>query len=295
MKYLPRLLVLGAALALLAVGPPGLAAPDPPDEQPETSSGGFIRRADGSTIEVPGAAPPSEPEADAPAEPADVELARRVFELTNDARRRHGRPALELDDGLAELARAHSADMLRRGYLSHVNLQGQSPSDRVAAGHRRLVGQVSENVWTGSGIAEEETEPVARRIVDSWMSSPGHRGNILREESTHLGVGVAREGGEIRATQDFATAWAWLDPPLPQRVSRKAFPELRLTTLGAREPANRFDVVWPASGKPAMDPVPLATTRLDLAPGTYRLRFYFPKRAGAAEFWIVEGPELVLE
>jgi len=41
--------------------------------------------------------------------------------------------------------------------------------------------------------------------MNSWRSSPGHRRNILDPDYTHLGVGVAAAGGEIRAAQLFAT------------------------------------------------------------------------------------------
>ena len=43
----------------------------------------------------------------------------------------------------------------------------------------------------------------ARVIVDSWMTSPGHRANLLNPDYTHLGVGVSLLGKEIRATQNF--------------------------------------------------------------------------------------------
>ncbi len=40
--------------------------------------------------------------------------------------------------------------------------------------------------------------------MNSWMSSPGHRENILGADYTHLGVGGTAVGLEIRATQVFA-------------------------------------------------------------------------------------------
>ena len=44
---------------------------------------------------------------------------------------------------------------------------------------------------------------MARVIVDSWMTSPGHRANLLNPDYTHLGVGVSVLGKDIRATQNF--------------------------------------------------------------------------------------------
>ena len=44
----------------------------------------------------------------------------------------------------------------------------------------------------------------ARLIVDGWMTSPGHRRNILDPRYTHLGVGVAAKDKMCYATQIFA-------------------------------------------------------------------------------------------
>ncbi|MCX5893685.1 MAG: CAP domain-containing protein, partial [Deltaproteobacteria bacterium] len=63
----------------------------------------------------------------------------------------------------------------------------------------------AENIWEGSNLSPADREALARRIMDAWMSSPGHRQNILNPDYTHLGVGVAASGAEISATQLFAT------------------------------------------------------------------------------------------
>ena len=34
----------------------------------------------------------------------------------------------------------------------------------------------------------------ARMIVDGWMTSPGHRRNMLDPNYTHIGIGVAAKG-----------------------------------------------------------------------------------------------------
>ena len=44
----------------------------------------------------------------------------------------------------------------------------------------------------------------ARFIVDGWMTSPGHRRNILDPNYTHIGVGVAAREKNCYATQVFA-------------------------------------------------------------------------------------------
>ena len=53
--------------------------------------------------------------------------------------------------------------------------------------------------------ARGQLHPASRVIVDSWMTSPGHRANLLNPDYTHLGVGVGVLDQEIRATQNFVT------------------------------------------------------------------------------------------
>jgi uncharacterized protein YkwD len=62
--------------------------------------------------------------------------------------------------------------------------------------HSCSASRVGENIAYGNVSADQ--------MVAMWMSSPGHRANILRPEFTHLGVGVARTGsGRVYGTQDF--------------------------------------------------------------------------------------------
>ncbi|HZK13036.1 MAG TPA: CAP domain-containing protein [Desulfobaccales bacterium] len=56
----------------------------------------------------------------------------------------------------------------------------------------------AENIWEGSNLPAADSEALARTIMNSWMSSSGHRENILSPDYTHLGVGVAASGREIR-------------------------------------------------------------------------------------------------
>jgi uncharacterized protein YkwD len=62
---------------------------------------------------------------------------------------------------------------------------------------------MGENIWYASGYNLAKIQQVANEIVDDWMSSPGHRENILDPRFTHLGVGVSARNHTIRATQEF--------------------------------------------------------------------------------------------
>jgi len=133
------------------------------------------------------------------------ELERRILLLTNEARRQHGLPALEPDDGLAALARQHSDDMIQRDYFSHTSPDGKDMKDRLmdAPAVARSLSRAGENIYGGRGQDFSDTKTIARVIVDGWMTSPGHRANILNPDYSLLGVAVSTKGNEIRATQDF--------------------------------------------------------------------------------------------
>ena len=139
-----------------------------------------------------------------------------------DARRAdHGLPALAVSGPLAAVGRRHSRDMARRGYFDHTGRDGRSPQDRardagVTCGAdlgpgRRRVG-VLENLYrttrarsTASGAVtttgDGPDREIADRVVDGWMSSPGHRRNLLDPTATAQGVGVARTDDAVLVTQ----------------------------------------------------------------------------------------------
>jgi uncharacterized protein YkwD len=131
------------------------------------------------------------------------EVERRIYQLTNEERRKKHLSLLDKDDALAGTARAHSDDMLARNFFSHVNPDGKAPQDRIAPAYSSTMARTGENIWSGHGYDYSNSKLMARVIMDSWMTSPGHRANLLNPNYTHLGVGVSVQGQEIRATQNF--------------------------------------------------------------------------------------------
>ena len=127
----------------------------------------------------------------------------QVLLLINNERRNLGLSALAMDGSLRVMAESHSEDMLNRNFFSHRNPDGVSFQERIARSYSGPFSQAAENIWTGSGYDSSNSQRLARMIVDSWLSSPGHRANMLDPSLTHSGVGVATRGKEIRATQIF--------------------------------------------------------------------------------------------
>ncbi|MDT0441108.1 CAP domain-containing protein [Streptomyces johnsoniae] len=139
---------------------------------------------------VPSPLPSEEP--DPSPEPGSAE-AEAVLSLVNDERSRAGCAPLTLDPALNALAAGHSEDMAERGYFDHTDPDGRTPWDRAAeAGVDNLGG---ENIARG--------QQDAQAVMDSWMSSEGHRANILNCDFTTLGLGVHFAGGGPWWTQNF--------------------------------------------------------------------------------------------
>ena len=141
---------------------------------------------------MPAPAPAPPPATTAAASPAAVGIEAQVLELTNAARAQAGCGPLVADGRLADVARAHSADMRDRGFFSHDNPSGQDPFERAAAAG---LDARAENIARGQQDAAD--------VMDGWMNSPGHRANILDCDLRSLGVGVATGAGGPWWTQLF--------------------------------------------------------------------------------------------
>lgn len=220
------------------------------------------------------------------------EVERLVLELTNRQRRRRGLAPLDDDIVLSEVARRHSSAMLRRGFFDHVTPEGVTAAERVAAGHRSLVGVTGENIWSGSDYRTEAPAKLARTILDDWMESPGHRKNILSSTYTHLGVGIAVGSGEIRATQSFAGVRAYLEVPLPDRVRPGDSLDLDAATYGDNlAPAELFSFTC---GDDGGEPRPVTDARVPSITGKYTLCLYFPETSDGG-YRVYFGPAIVVE
>jgi uncharacterized protein YkwD len=126
-----------------------------------------------------------------------------VFELTNRARRAKDLAPLQKDDELTNVARAYSDDMLVRRYFDHTTPDGVSFDERISDRYPYWVYLMGENIWSAVGYDTENSQKLAKQIVNDWMSSPGHRENLLNPHFTHLGVGVSARNKSLRVTQEF--------------------------------------------------------------------------------------------
>jgi uncharacterized protein YkwD len=144
----------------------------------------------GIWIFLPLAAPPAfSDEAPSARSATDPELARLEAELADAVNRYRGenhKIALARRDELDAVARAHSADMAGRRYLSHQNPEGQTWVERLAAGGVEGFAMAGENV----GVTTKA--PPNDEILQGWIHSTVHRENLLASPYNATGLGIAR-------------------------------------------------------------------------------------------------------
>jgi uncharacterized protein YkwD len=152
-----------------------------------------------------------------------ADVARRIHAYVNEERVRRGLAALAWDARLARIALRHSRDMAKRDYLSHDNPEGQDFDARYRQGGYtcairvgNLVHAGAENIALGrlynsmrvvNGVADYDwnsAEQIARKVVDGWMDSRGHRRNILTPHWRREGIGVEiHPDNMVYVTQNF--------------------------------------------------------------------------------------------
>ena len=154
------------------------------------------------------------PAAAAMQQPRGPDFAERVLELTNAERALAGVGPVALNPQLSQAAQSYSEVLASSGCFEHTCGPVPRFQDRVElagyAGWRAL----AENI--AAGYASPEA------VVAGWMSSPGHRANMLGPEFSEMGVGLAA-GGRFGAywTQEFGSrAGAALDGlPAPSEAA----------------------------------------------------------------------------
>lgn len=118
----------------------------------------------------------------------------QALTLLNQDRAKYGLAALKYNSQLTSLARSYAQDMIRRGYFSHYNPEGQSPFDRMSQAGISYK-SAGENLAINSSVPSAET---------AFMNSPGHRANILNSGYTEVGIGVVRtSSGQVYVVQEF--------------------------------------------------------------------------------------------
>jgi len=145
------------------------------------------------------------------------ELEVQIHDLVNAERSKHGLPALIRNDTLYRIAVNHSTDMATRGYFSHISPEGTDLMDRYEQGGFPIHHGGAENIFKCNLVKQKwymygapiysdyyTQEEIALLVVNGWMESPGHRGNILNPLFNCEGIGIAiSSDGWAYITQNF--------------------------------------------------------------------------------------------
>ncbi|MCG2823666.1 MAG: CAP domain-containing protein [Desulfobulbaceae bacterium] len=173
----------------------------------------------------PSEPPPGVPRLDEhPAVDVASRLENRIHDLINLERQRAGLPPLAWNRSLHQIARSYSQDMARRRFFSHTDPEGRNFTDRYRRAGFNCASKINrftkslggENIAYNNlypSIARQDgptatsrntEEQLATAVVRQWMTSAGHRRNILTPYFRQEGIGVAiGKDGKVMATQNF--------------------------------------------------------------------------------------------
>lgn len=89
---------------------------------------------------------------------------------------------LAWNEQLGAAAEGHSRAMANQNFFDHKDREGRTPGDRAElAGYAG--GQVGENIAAG--------QDTARKVLDGWLTSPGHCANLMSPAYRELGAAYA--------------------------------------------------------------------------------------------------------
>jgi len=136
-----------------------------------------------------------------------AKLEKLVFNLVNQERVSRGLNELTWSDDLAEIGRAHAAEMRDKKYFAHESPTPalRDPLNRYVAATGRTPRLVAENIYRAWGSRSFVDEADLKSAHQALMDSPGHRSNILLGSANSLGVGlVANSSGDIWLDEMFS-------------------------------------------------------------------------------------------
>lgn len=159
-----------------------------------------------------------------PVDETRFSLRHEMLRMINHDRKAQGLPPVELDPEVSALADRYCARQIRNGTTGHFTIDGQSPYMRYsfAGGNDG----VSENAaaWSANyRFTDRALYEMMRRSQETMMAEAaphdGHRRTILDPYATHVGIGLAWEGGEFRLAQEFVRRYVAWSRPLPRAAA----------------------------------------------------------------------------
>jgi len=156
---------------------------------------------------------------DSPGDPWRAERA-AVVEQINRARAELGLPPLAYDSTLERVGNAHCRTLIDEGGNGHFSRGGVPPYLRyLLAGGSGFHGENVGSYSTTGTVADSALARILSTSVEDMLAevppNDGHRRSLLDPWMTHVGIGLAVRGGEVRMTHELATevTQSWSPPP----------------------------------------------------------------------------------
>ncbi len=118
----------------------------------------------------------------------------------------NARTPLALDPNLGAAARFHANDMATNRCFQHESCDGTPFQSRLG---RYFGGPAGENIYTSTGFDS------VREALTGWMTSAGHRRNLLTDGWTSFGGGYSKAGNTVYYVQNFGEVRSPEIPPIP--------------------------------------------------------------------------------
>jgi uncharacterized protein YkwD len=134
----------------------------------------------------------------------EAEVGELIIVLVNDERQQFGLPTLSEDPLLTSLAKEHSTSMVESNFFSHDSYPGErsfsynQPPGTIRGENLSMT--LTRRLIPGPYLSLQE---VCEWAVSGWMSSSGHRDNMLEPKFTKIGIGVSLSGEYLYITQIF--------------------------------------------------------------------------------------------
>ncbi|HHY82801.1 MAG TPA: hypothetical protein GX505_09010 [Clostridiales bacterium] len=159
---------------------------------------------------TPKPTPTPEPAPEQPAKTLDEEYNRivksntilsniedEVIRLINESRKELGLSTLKKSSALTKAARIKSTDMIINDYFSHTSPVYGSPFDFAEMYSIEIYAENIQKRYVENGYTAQD-------IHDLFMSSKGHRDNIMTDWFKEVGIGIIKVGSKILITEVFS-------------------------------------------------------------------------------------------
>lgn len=135
------------------------------------------------------------------------QLETKVHEYINMERKNRGLTGLKWNSDVAKVARSHSSYLAQKNLnertpsIQHEGADGKYQDSRLEAAGIHYFNMSGENIalLSESNMTDDQ---IAKKVVDMWMGSEGHRENILRDYNEE-GIGIVKVNDYYIVTENF--------------------------------------------------------------------------------------------